>query len=172
LIFQLAEAIYKVPNLYNNLLKHEVITGSDPTGTALGRVFDFQFTYEHNARATASTNPDFRYVDLPDEINMSDASKDAFYRQNAVVAIPGLQTPQSSKTVMIPGAHVAWGITVLKDAPNKENALKFLQLLLGPTGTQLLKENGPDPISPALVSASDFGKVPQSLRPFLMRKSN
>jgi molybdate/tungstate transport system substrate-binding protein len=172
LIFQLAEAIYKVPNLYNNLLKHEVITGSDPTGTALGRVFDFQFTYEHNARATASTNPDFRYVDLPNEINMSDASKDAFYRQNAVVAIPGLQTPQSSKTVMIPGAHVAWGITVLKDAPNKENALKFLQLLLGPTGTQLLKENGPDPISPALVSASDFGKVPQSLRPFLMRKSN
>jgi molybdate/tungstate transport system substrate-binding protein len=169
MIFQLAEAFYKVPNLYNNLLKQEVITGSDPTGTALGRLFDFQFTYEHNARATASTNPDYRYVDLPDEINMSDASKDAFYRQNAVVAIPGLGTPQSSSTVMIPGAHVAWGITILKDAPNKESAIKFLQLLLSPAGTQLLKENGPDPISPALVSASDFGKVPQSLRPFVMK---
>ncbi len=169
MIFQLAEAFYKVPNLYNDLLKHEVITGSDPTGTALGRVFDFQFTYEHNARATASTNPDYRYVDLPDEINMSDASKDAFYRQNAVVAIPGLGTPQSNRTVMIPGAHVAWGITVLKDAPNKENAIKFLQLLLSPAGTELLKENGPDPISPALVSASDFGKVPQSLRPFVVK---
>jgi len=169
MIFQLAEAFYKVPNLYNDLLKHEVITGADSTGTALGRVFDFQFTYEHNARATASTNPDYRYVDLPDEINMSDASKDGFYRQNAVVAIPGLGTQQSARTVAIPGAHVAWGITVLKGAPNKENAIKFLQLLLSPTGTQLLRENGPDPISPALVSASDFGKVPEPLRPFVRK---
>jgi len=164
MIFQLAEAFYKVPNLYNNLLKHEVITGSDPTGTALGKVFDFQFTYEHNARATASTNPDYRYVDLPDEINMSDSSKDTYYRQNAVVAIPGLGTPQSARTVMIPGTHVAWGITVLKAAPNKENAIRFIQLLLSPAGTALLRENGPDPVSPAIVSSSDFGKVPLSLR--------
>jgi len=169
MIFQLAEAFYKVPNLYNNLLKHEVITGTDTSGTALGRVFDFQFTYEHNARATASTNPDYRYVDLPDQINMSDSSKDAFYRQNAIVAIPGLGTPQSARTVMIPGARVAWGITVLKAAPNKENAIKFLQLLLSPTGTQLLRENGPDPISPVLVSAADFGKVPEPLRPFVRK---
>ena len=169
MIFQLAEAFYKVPNLYNDLLKHEVITGSDPTGTALGRVFDFQFTYEHNARATARTNPDYRYVDLPDEINLSDSSKDEFYRKNSAVAIPGLGTTQSARTVLIPGAHVAWGITVLKAAPNKENALKFLQLLLGPTGSELLRENGPDPISPALVSASDFGKVPPSLRPFVTK---
>ena len=161
MIFQLAEAFYKVPNLYNNLLKHEVITGLGPT--------DFQFTYEHNARATASTNPDYRYVDLPDEINLSDSSKDEFYRKNAVVAIPGLGTTQSARTVLIPGAHVAWGITVLKAAPNKENALQFLQLLLGPTGSELLRENGPDPISPALVSASDFGKLPPSLQPFVSK---
>jgi len=169
MIFQLAEAFYKVPNLYNNLLKHEVITGSDPTGTALGRVFDFQFTYEHSARASASTNPDYRYVDLPDEINMSDSAKDAFYRQNAVVAIPGLGTTQSNHTVMIPGARVAWAVTILKGAPNKENAIKFLQMLLGPTGTELLRENGPDPIVPAVVGASDFGKVPPALRPFVSK---
>ena len=71
MIFQLAEAYYKVPNLYNNLLEHVVITGSD-SGAALGKGFDFQFTYEHNARATAAGNPDYRYVDLPDEINLSD----------------------------------------------------------------------------------------------------
>jgi len=169
MIFQLAEAFYKVPNLYNNLLQHEVITGSDPTGTALGRLYDFQFTYEHNARASASANPDYRYVDLPVEINMSDASKDGFYRQNAVVAIPGLGTPKSTRTVQIPGAHVAWGITILKGAPNRENAVRFLELLLSPTGAEFLKVNGPNPISPAHVSESDFAKVPQSLRPLLMK---
>ena len=30
MIFQLAEAYYKVPNLYNNLLEHVVIAGQDP----------------------------------------------------------------------------------------------------------------------------------------------
>jgi molybdate/tungstate transport system substrate-binding protein len=65
---------------------------------------------------------------------------------------------------MIPGNHVAWGITLLKDAPNKENAVKFLQLLLGPAGVALLNENGPAPISPAQVSSEDFSRLPRSLQ--------
>ncbi len=167
MIFQLSEAYYKVPNLYNNLLGHAVITGADPTGTALGRLFDFQFTYEHNARATAAANPDYRYVDLPDELNLSDPSKDRFYRENAVVAIPGLGTERSARTVLIPGTHVAWGITLLKDAPNKDNAVRFLQLLLGLSGVAALTENGPAPISPALVSAESFARLPRSLQPLV-----
>ena len=164
MIFQLAEAYYKVPNLYNNMLEHVVIAGSDPSAPTLGKGFDFQLTYEHTARATASTNPDYRYVDLPDEVNLSDPARDAYYRQNAVVVIPGLGTSRSARTMAIPGAHVAWGITLLKDAPNKENGIKFLQLLLGPTGKAALDDNGPAPISPALVNAGDFGKLPQNLR--------
>jgi len=170
MIFQLAEAYYKVPNLYNNLLGHAVIPGADPTGTALGRVFDFQFTYEHNARATANANPDYRYVDLPAEINLSDSAKDEFYRKNAVVAIPGLGTARSARTVLIPASHVAWGITLLREAPNKENAIKFLQLLLGPAGAAKLNEAGPTPISPALVSPESFVMLPPSLKP-LVRKA-
>jgi molybdate/tungstate transport system substrate-binding protein len=169
MIFQLAEAYYKVPNLYNNLLGHVVITGADPTGTALGRLFDFQLTYEHNARATAATNPDYRYVDLPDEVNLSDPSKDAFYRDNAVVVIPGLGTARSARTVPIPGTHVAWGLTLMKDAPNKKNAIKFLELLLGPSGVKALNENGPAPISPALVSPESFARLPQSLQPLVKK---
>jgi molybdate/tungstate transport system substrate-binding protein len=164
MIFQLAEAYYKVPNLYNNLLEHVVIAGSDPSAPTLGKGIDFQLTYEHNARATASTNPDYRYVNLPDEINLSDPAKDAYYRQNAVVVIPGLGTTRSARTIAVPGAHVAWGITLLKDAPNKENAIKFLQLLLGPTGKAALNDNGPAPISPALVNSKDFSELPAVLR--------
>jgi molybdate/tungstate transport system substrate-binding protein len=163
MIFQLAEAYYKAPNLYNNLLGHVVIPGQN-SGATLGRQFDFQFSYEHNARATASGNPDYRYVDLPDEINLSDPAKDAYYRQNAIMVLPGLGTPSSARTIAVPGAHVAWGITLMKDAPNKENAIKFLQLLLGPAGTASLNENGPTPISPALVNPADFHKLPDALR--------
>jgi molybdate/tungstate transport system substrate-binding protein len=164
MIFQLAEAYYKVPNLYNDMLKHLVSSGQ---GATLGKQFDFQFSYEHNARATAMTNPDYHYVDLPDEINMSDPAKDAYYKQHAVVVLPGLGTSRSARTIEVPGAHVAWGITLMNDGPNKENAIKFLQMLLSPAGTASLNENGPTPISPALVSAADLHKLPESLRPLV-----
>ncbi len=166
MIFQLAEEYYKVPNLYNNLLEHVVIPGQN-SGATLGKQFDFQFSYEHNARATAATNSDYRYVDLPDEVNMSDPAKDAYYRQHAIVVLPGLGTSKSARTVAVPGAHVAWGITLMKDAPNKDNAIKFLQLLLSPAGTASLNENGPEPISPALVSPADLHRLPESLRPLV-----
>ena len=166
MIFQLAELFYKVPNLYNNLLEHLVVPGPNAE-IALGRGFDFQLIYEHNAQATANANSDYRYVNLPDEINLSDEAKNAYYREHSVVVLPGLGTPQSARTITVPGARVAWGITVMKDAPNRENALKFLQLLLGPTGTASLNENGPAPISPAIVSSGDFRKLPESLRPLV-----
>jgi molybdate/tungstate transport system substrate-binding protein len=164
MIFQLAEEFYKVPNLYNNMLEHLVSSGQ---GAALGKQFDFQFSYEHNARATAAADPDYRYVNLPDEINMSDPAKDSYYRQHAVVVMPGLGTPRSARTIAVPGTHVAWGITLMYDAPNKENAIKFLQMLLSPAGTASLNQNGPAPISPALVTAADFHKLPESLRPLV-----
>jgi len=166
MIFQLAQEYYKAPNLYNNLLGHLVIMGQN-SGAVLGKQFDFQFTYEHNARATAASNPDYRYVDLPEELNLSDPAKDTYYRQHAVMVLPGLGTPRSAKRIAVPGARLAWGITLLKDAPNKQSAIKFLQLLLGPAGTSALKENGPDPLSPAFVSAADFRNLPEALRPLV-----
>jgi molybdate/tungstate transport system substrate-binding protein len=169
MIFQLAENYYKVPNLYNDLLEHLVVMGQN-SGAVLGKQFDFQFTYEHNARATAAANPDYRYVDLPDEINFSDPAKDAYYREHAIVVLPGLGTPRSARTVAVPGARLAWGITMLKDAPNKENAIQFLRLLLGPAGKAALSENGPEPLSPGLVDSADFPSVPESLRA-LVKKS-
>ena len=114
--------------------------------------------------AQRQANPDYRYVNLPDEINLSDPAKDAYYRQNAVVVLPGLGTSRSARTIAVPGVHVAWGITLLKDAPNQENAVKFLQLLLGPAGKAALNENGPEPISPVVVSPADFRELPESLR--------
>jgi molybdate/tungstate transport system substrate-binding protein len=166
MMFQLAAEYYKVPNLYNNLLQHLVIMGQN-SGAVLGKQFDFQFTYEHNARAAAAADLDYRYVDLPDEINLSDPAKDTYYLQHAIVVLPGLGTSRSARTIEVPGAHVAWGITLLKDAPNKQNAIKFLQLLLGPEGTSALKKNGPEPLSAAMVSSEDFRNLPEPLRPLV-----
>lgn len=168
MMFQLAQDYYKVPNLYNNLLGHyTVIPGSAHAGNPLGKQFDFQFSYEHNAQASVAANPDLRYVELPEEINLSNPAKNAYYREHSVVVLPGLGIPQSARAVAVPGTRVAWGITLLKNAPNRENAVKFLETLLGPTGTVALKDNGPKPISPALVAPADISKLPKSVRPLV-----
>ena len=167
LIFQLAQKYYNEPMLYDELMQHLVIPGGAGAVPALGKLYDFQFTYEHSARAMAKKNPDYRYVDLPAELNLSDSAKNDYYAKNAVVVLPGLGTPQSARSIPVPATRVEWGITVMKNAPNRENAIKFLQLLLSPAGAASLNENGPTPIWPAHVSAQDFSKLPEALRPLV-----
>jgi molybdate/tungstate transport system substrate-binding protein len=167
LIFQLAQEYYKEPLLYDKLMGHLTFPGPDHYVGALGKLYDFQLTYEHGARAAAKKDPDYRYVDLPAEINLSDPALNAYYAKNAVVVLPGLETPGSVQTVPVRAASVAWGITLLKAAPDRENAIKFLQMLLGPAGTASLNANGPTPVSPASVTPADFHKLPASLRPLV-----
>jgi molybdate/tungstate transport system substrate-binding protein len=168
MIFQLAEAYYRVPGLYNRLLGHVMIAGPDRSGTPLGDRFDFQFTYEHIARAMAASNPDARYVELPDELNLSDPGRDADYRNRAVVVLPGLGAPQGERTIAVPARRLAWGITMMTGAPHPENAVRFLQFLLGRNGTSALATYGPVPMSPALVSEADYRNLPEVLRPLVL----
>jgi molybdate/tungstate transport system substrate-binding protein len=174
-IFQLAQGYYKVPNLYNNLLKHfeafsltEVKKSDAANQIMLGS--DFQFSYEHSAQATAKKNPDYRYVYLPESVDLSNPSKNSDYSKAAIV-VPGLGLPGTAPDASLPATRVAWGVTVLNKSPNRDNAIKFLQLLLGSTGTSALKASGPTPITPALVSPSDYGKLPGSLKPLVVRRN-
>jgi molybdate/tungstate transport system substrate-binding protein len=166
LIFQLAQEYYKQPLLYDKLMSHVVVPGPNAPHAAslLGKLYDFQLTYEHNARAAAQKDPDYRYVDLPAEINLSDPAKDPYYTKNAVVVLPGLESSGKVQSVPVHAVSAAWGITLLRDAPDRDNAIKFLQMLLGSAGTAALNENGPAPISPAQVTSQDFSKLPTSLR--------
>jgi hypothetical protein len=54
----------------------------------------------------------------------------------------------------------------MKSAPNRENAIRFLQLLFAPgdIGQTTLHKVGPAPISPPLVSPDDYEQLPPELR--------
>jgi len=171
LIFQLAADYYRKPALYNDLLQHVTIPGPVRAGAILGKQVDFQLTYEHNARAMSAENPDIRFANLPDEINLSNPKMDAWYRQHASIVLPGLGSPGAARSVAIPAARVAWGITILKNAPNPAAAVKFLQKLLGREGAALLQANGPAPLSPAVVGSEDYRHLPEPLRPLVREKA-
>ena len=80
MIFELAQAYYKVPGLYNALLQHYQVNVADPSETApaLGKDFNFQFTYEHNATNAAKRDASYRYARLPEEIDLSSTKEDHY----------------------------------------------------------------------------------------------
>ncbi len=92
-------------------------------------------------------------------------AKNSRYRQ-AVVTLPGLGMPGSDATVDVHASRVAWGLTIMKSAPNRENAVKFLQLLFTPggVGQTTLQKLGPAPISPPVVSPDDYAQLPAELQ--------
>ena len=178
MIFRLAQSYYNVPNLYNNLLEHYVATpaAGAPSGTfALGKNYNFSLTYVRNAQATAlgvpaapgvtavAPNPDYRYVNLPEQINLGNSAENCYYR-HAVIVEPDLF---GTGFVPLPASRVIWGVSVLKNAPNKDNAVKFLQYLLGTVGQGFLTTYGPDPIYPAVVSDEDYRHLPRALKPMV-----
>ncbi|HUJ88799.1 MAG TPA: substrate-binding domain-containing protein, partial [Syntrophorhabdales bacterium] len=162
MIFRLAQSFYKVPNLYDNLLEHYFAIPATLPSSAnkLGAQYDYQFIYQNNAYANyLKDTANYRYVNLPDDINLGNPEENHDYRRAMIV------TPDLFGTgfVTIPATRVEWGVTMLKKAPNRANAVKFLQFLLGPDGQNNLTTYGPAPIIPAEVSRDDYWKLPAAL---------
>jgi molybdate/tungstate transport system substrate-binding protein len=158
MMLDLAERFYRMPGLYNGLLEHYM---TPATGT-LGKDFSFQFTYEHNAAATAKRNPAYRFIHLPDRLDLSADANNAVYGQ-ARVTVPGLGVPGTAASVTIPASRAAWGLTIPKTSANVDGAVAFLNLLFGPVGTAALTANGPAPIVPAVVSRGDRSRLPKTI---------
>ena len=162
MVFQLAQEHYGVRNYYNTMLGHYQISTA-PGG--LGTAFDYQFTYEHGARAAlkADRTGTYRYVTLPGEVSLGVPGLDSRYGRRGI-AVPGLQSPGAAATVILPASRVTWGITLMNGAANREAALAFLQLLFSDQGKAILQAVGPDPVSPPVVSKHDFARLPTVLK--------
>jgi ABC-type molybdate transport system substrate-binding protein len=162
MIFQLVEDHYGVPNLYDTLLQHYSVNKSTD---ALGKTYDYQFTYEHSALAAynADATKTYRYVNLPDHIGLSNPELNFLY-QDAGVVMPGLRLRHTAETVRVSAKSVTWGLTILNTASNPDNAVKFLQLLFSSQGVALQAATGPTPISPPTVTHHDYSHLPGPLR--------
>ena len=134
----------------------------DPTvpAPALGKDVNFQFTYEHNAAATAARDPSYRYARLPEALDLSSAT----VRYAASITIPGLGISGSRPSVTIPASVTEWGVTIPTNSRNRETAADFLASLLGPAGRAALTRYGPAPRVPARVSREDYQRLPATLR--------
>lgn len=156
MMLQLAQLQAGTPQLYNTLLSHVVVTRP---GDVPGKTFDYQFTYEHSARAALAHDKTgtYRYVTLPDAVSLGAANYAA-----VSVTMPGIAGPASAPLQM-PATRVSFGLSIVADAPNRQRAEQFLALFLSPEGVAL-RAGGPTTIAPAQVNQADLALLPASLR--------
>lgn len=89
------------------------------------------------------------YLRLPDEINLSNSTLISWYEKVKVKLSDGRE---------IQGDAINYGVTIPNNAPHKELAYKFLKLLLGERGKEILRECGQTPMY------EEIGNVPEEIK--------
>jgi molybdate/tungstate transport system substrate-binding protein len=152
----LAGDYYKRPGLTDSLLGKDrnCIRPKEVDLVALLQtgVVDYIFQYK-----SVAIQHNLKFVDLPDEINLSDIGKKKSY-SNVSVLVPG---SEPGKEVRVDGDYICYGGTILTNAPDKELALDFFNLMLSKKGQEILGESGQDPLIPAMTDQP--GDIPETL---------
>ncbi|EDY36590.1 Bacterial extracellular solute-binding protein, putative [Aciduliprofundum boonei T469] len=90
------------------------------------------------------------YIRLPDVINLSNSTLVSWYSKAVVKLADGK---------IIHGDAINYAVTIPNNAPNKEYAYKFVNMLLGKEGRSILKNCGQEPIF------EPVGNVPEEVKP-------
>jgi molybdate/tungstate transport system substrate-binding protein len=153
MVMQLAEKYYRKAGLYQRLLGNRPLAflrDKSANLTALLQNGDIDYIWTYRSLALQHQ---LRYLSLDEHINLSDPANESFYRLASVKV-----TGEKPGTYMNrEGRFVAYGITLLKGAPNPEAAEAFLEYLLDPQGGQrVLTRFGQPPFNPPFVSSAEM----------------
>ena len=158
--FMLAEKYYNKPGLVEEMLSKnkEYIRPKEVDLVSLveSNAIDYMFQYK-----SVALQHGLKFIELPKEINLSDPKKNDIY-SSVSLSVAG-SNPDSKMKVT--GDYINYSITVLDKAPQKEEAVNFIDFLLSTEGLRILKENGQEPIIP--FSTEQVDKLPQKLLKYL-----
>jgi molybdate/tungstate transport system substrate-binding protein len=156
----LAEKYYKKPGLTEKISSKdkEYIRPKEVDLVALleSNVIDYMFQYK-----SVAIQHGLKYIELPKEINLSDPSKNSIY-SSVSTDVAGGKPGIKMKVV---GDYINYSITILDNAPQREEAVNFLEFLLSTEGMEIFKRYGQEPIIP--FSTEQSGKLPSKLLKYL-----
>ncbi|MHB8377189.1 MAG: extracellular solute-binding protein [Dehalococcoidia bacterium] len=151
-MLKLAETFYGKPGLSDAILKNAPQKNIRDTETELiGALEAGQIDYLAIYRSDALQHH-LKYLDLPADINLSDASKAAAYKTAVVHTANGALT----------AAPIIYALTIPTNAAHADWGLKWLEFALGPEGRKVMSDAGFGIVSPAL--ANNPGAVPAALQ--------
>jgi molybdate/tungstate transport system substrate-binding protein len=158
--FMLAEKFYKLPGLTEKMKvkNKEYIRPKEVDLVALmeSNVIDYMFQYK-----SVVLQHNLKYVELPKEINLSDPTKSNIY--SAVSTEVAGNKP--GNRMKVSGDYINYSVTIIDNAPHKEEAINFLEFMLSAEGQEIYRKNGQEPIIPFSTEQSD--KLPPKLLKYL-----
>lgn len=162
MVLQLAEKHYQKQGLYERLLANRPKENIRPKSVELVSLLktgNMDYAWEY---LSVAVQHELKYVKLPDEINLGNYEHDDFYKQ-AKVEVSG---KEPGTTVTETGSSCTYGISIVKDPPNPEAAVAFMEFVLDPEGgLKILDEMGQPPFIPARVPTQEMkDKLPESLQ--------
>ncbi len=162
MVIQLAEKHYGKPGLHDRLIANRPEENVRPKSVELVSLLktgNMDYAWEY---LSVAVQHELKYIKLPPEINLGDYRRDDFYAQ-AEVKVTG-KKPGTWMTRT--GKSCTYGVTLIKDAPNREAAVAFLDYLLDPEGgLKVLESMGQPPFIPARVPTQEMMKaLPDALK--------
>ena len=155
MVLQLAEIFYKKPGLYDKLLANRPEENVRPKSVELISMLNtgnMDYAWEY---LSVAVQHNLKYVKLDDHINLGDYSFDDFYKK-ATVKVTG---KKPGTWITRTGKSCTYGITLIKDAPDREAALTFLNYMLDPEGgLKVLESMGQPPFIPCRVPTAEMYK--------------
>lgn len=159
MVFQLAEKHYRQPGLARRLERAfppRYIRPKEADLTALVQAGELDYSWSYRSIAETARLP---YVDLPDEVDLSDPARAEWYSQ-ARVRLPGARRA-AGDSVEFRGEPIVYALTIPKSAPHPGTAQAFVRFIFSPEGQAILKENGFTLLEKPLIAGP--GKPPPGL---------
>src|SRR5664279_1904509 len=160
--FMLAEKYYKKPGLTEKMSSkdRDYIRPKEVDLVALleSNAIDYMFQYK-----SVAIQHGLKYIELPKEINLSDSSKNDIYSSvstDVAGNMPGTK-------MKVTGDYINYSITIINDAPQKEEAVNFVDFLLSPDGMRIFRKNRQNPLIPLI--ADPVMKLPPRLLKYFMK---
>ncbi len=141
-VFRLSEIFYQSKGLADKLInkKQTVIRPKETDLIAVletGHI-DYLLIYKSVAQ-----QHNLNYVDLPDEINLSNPDMDSIYEQVSIIIDGAVQ----GEKIEIKASSILYSFTIPHNHKNFESALKYIQFIINPDkGGKILLKNGMKPI--------------------------
>lgn len=163
LCWQLAEKYYKEDGLGNQLIAKLLPANILTDGGIIRELLtngelDYFFGYESTARQNG-----YRFINLPDAINLSSEDYSAVYKQVELV----LAGKYPGTSMVVKGQPITYGISLVETTRQREQAVRFLEFLLE-QGEPYIAAAGLIPLSPPILPAGDYACLPVQLRRFFV----
>jgi molybdate/tungstate transport system substrate-binding protein len=149
MVLQLAEIYTQQPGLYDRLVAARPKANVRPKSVELVSLLktgNMDYAWEY---LSVAVQHELKYLLLDDHINLGNYKFDDFYAQ-AKVKVTG---KKPGTWITRQGQSCTYGITLVKEAPNREGAVAFMAYLLSPEGgLKVLQEMGQPPFVPCRVT--------------------